>query len=188
LDFAIARLQIQSFLFLGAQGDLDQIDLTQLANAAILTMDTIRSLDAAFHIALYCPYYVFQGILLAACTLLKLTKSYPPGTFDEKDHTAALFSAINMCKDVSVVNNDIPAKLSVILSQLWSSPKIYRDDNNNYIRALQITNRMTMSVVFDCLWWWRKLSTNWVNGLPAQSQRKELLPFFSRKINRFRSL
>lgn len=128
-------------------------------------------------ISLYCPDYVFHGTLLAACTLLKLIKSYPPTTFNEKDQSRAFFSAINICKDIAVVNNDVPAKISDILSKLWSSTKIYRDEYGDYIRALQVKNRLTMNVVFDCLWWWRKLSTNWLNDQPTRSKYESRLRF-----------
>lgn len=165
----MARLQIRSFAFLTAQDDLGFVDLTQLANAAISTIDEVRKLDAAFKISLYCPDQVFQGILLAGCTLLKLSKSYPPKTFDEEEHTAALFSAINLCKEISVENNDTPAKVSSIMMQLWSSPKVYRNVDGGYCLALQVDNRLTMSVVFDCLWWWRKLFADWLHGQPTQS-------------------
>ncbi|KAF2792906.1 hypothetical protein K505DRAFT_277967 [Melanomma pulvis-pyrius CBS 109.77] len=169
VDFAIARLQVLSFGFLTAQNDLDRIHIIQLSEAAILTMEAIRELETTVQISLYCPNYIFQGILLAACTLLKLFKSYPPKTFNEKEHTSALFLAINMFKNISVVNNDIPAKVSGFLTQLWSSPMVYREADGGYIQSLQVENRLTMSVVFDCLWWWRKLFADWLNEQPVQS-------------------
>lgn len=161
--------------FLTTHGDLDHIDLAQLSNAAIFTVDSISELDNAFHVPLHCPDYVFQGAVLAACTLLKLIKGYPKKAFTEKDQTRALFSAINICKEVSTVNNDVPAKTCEILSKLWSSTKIYRDEDGDYVQPLHIRNRLTMSVVFDCLWWWRKLSIGWLVEQPTQSECERFL-------------
>jgi hypothetical protein len=171
LEVAIARLQIRSFSFLITESDLDNVDRTQLSNAAITTMETVSELDSNFQISLVCPDHVFHGILLAACTLLKLLKSYPPNTnLDDKYRRSALFAAINIFKNISVVNNDIPAKVSEILAYLWSSPKVYRDTGGGYIPLLQVQNRFTMSVVFDCLWWWRKLITSPPNQGPYPNQ------------------
>lgn len=165
----IARLQIRSLVFLTIQDDIDLIDLTQLSNAAISTIDTIIELDSTIRVLLHCPGYVFHGVVLAACTLLRLIKSYSKRASNEKDQTKAFFSAINICKEISVVNNDTSAKISQILSGLWSSTKIYKNEQGDSVRSLQVRNRLTMSVVFDCIWWSRKLSTNWLIEQPVPS-------------------
>ncbi|KAI9707989.1 MAG: hypothetical protein M1820_004408 [Bogoriella megaspora] len=165
--FAIARLQIQSLAFLSSQSDFNGHNLIKLCNAAISTMDVLNELDKTLQISLHCPEYVFQGTLLAACALLRLIKT-PSMNFREQDSRKAFFSAINLLKNMSVVNNDNAAKVSEILSKLWSSPKIYRDENGGYIQHMQVGNRLTMSVLYDCLWWWRKLSADWLSEQQTQ--------------------
>jgi hypothetical protein len=164
---AVAHLQIHSFTFLKSHGDINHTDRTPIYNAAILTIDAVSELDHAYQISLVCPDFVFQGAQLAACSLLKLLKSYP-STKDglAKEQTTALFVAINFLKNVSVVNNDIPARVSELLSQLWSSRDVYRDASGAYLHNMQVGNRFTMNVVFDCLWWWKRLF-----GDPTKTQR-----------------
>ncbi|PVH99191.1 hypothetical protein DM02DRAFT_615229 [Periconia macrospinosa] len=157
-DVAVARLQVNSLLFLMSQKDLDHTDRSRLSNSAIETMEAISGLERTHSISLACPHSIFQGIQLAACTLLRLVKSSTSDSNhagdDQKD---AIFAAINITKCISVRNNDIPAKFSEIVSQLWSSENMYRDASGMYPTDLYIKNHYSMNVVFDCLWWWRKL-------------------------------
>lgn len=84
-------------------------------------------------------------------------KAYPGRTSNEKEQVKALFLSMNMCKSQSVVNNDIPAKISEIMRQLWSNPKAFRDDDDGHVSSLKVTNRLSMNVAFDCIWWAKKL-------------------------------
>ncbi|KAJ4349417.1 uncharacterized protein N0V89_008032 [Didymosphaeria variabile] len=171
LSITIARLQIQSFAFVASASGLDHTDVIQLAEAATATMDLICDLEQTLQISLACPNAIFQGIQLAGCTILKLLKSYPNELslvgLQEKDMISAFFSAINICKAISVVNNDIPAKVAEIMRQLWSSNNVYRASDGGEILPLQVLNRQSMNVVFDCLYWWRKLFLTQTNSRPS---------------------
>jgi hypothetical protein len=145
---------------MASDGCLDEMDRVQLSNAAVAVMDAIGELESTHHISLHCPDYVLHGIMLAGCVLLKLMKSYSQKPSCEGDQVKALFLAISICKDISVVNNDVPAKMAEIMRQLWSSPKAFHDDDGNYTPHLKVTNRLAMNVVFDCLWYARRLTTS----------------------------
>lgn len=137
---------------------MEYTDLIRLSNSAIATVEIVIELEQSHQVTLAFPQSVFQGTLLAACTLLKLSKSSSPGlSLLEKEQTNVIFSAISIIKSMSVENNDFPAKSSEILSQLWSSHKAHRDMNGTYVPELQVRNRISMNVVFDCMWWWMKL-------------------------------
>lgn len=144
----------------------------QLAETAVGTINEVCDLDKSFGIALACPDFVYRGTQLAAGTVLRLLKTYPDKIgLLEKDTKSALFSAINLVKSISVVNNDVPGKVAEILSQLWSHPKVYQGVDGNRVYPLQIRNRLSMNVVFDCLHWWRKLFVSPPNQDP-QGPRK----------------
>lgn len=136
------------------------MDVLRTAEAAIETISIVCNLDKTHQLSLACPDFVLQGIQLAACTLLRLLKIYPNdvGTLKD-DMTSALFSAINVVKSISVANNDIPAKVAEILGQLWSAHNVFQDEGGKFVLRLMVRNRLSMSVVFDCLCWWRKLFT-----------------------------
>ena len=157
LYLVMCRLQIWCSVFT-ISTQLEHTDIVQLAEIAVALIDKVCDLEKRFSISLACPDSIFQGIQLAACTLMKLLKTYPSKTgLLERNMTNALFSAINIVKSISVMNNDVPAKVAQILSQLWSHPKVYQNADGNYVFSLQIRNRLSMNVVFDCLHWWRKL-------------------------------
>lgn len=155
---SLCRLQICTFAF--HMNELWHTDTMRMAEAAIVTIDIVCDLDKTHKLSLACPDFVLQGIQLAACTLLKLLKTYPEGIGTMNDEMiSALFSAINIFKSISVANNDIPAKVAEILGRLWSAHNIYRDVDGEIVSRLVVQNRLSMSVVFDCLYWWRKLFT-----------------------------
>jgi hypothetical protein len=168
LHVTAGHLQIRSLAFF-FHDPPDYVELTQLFNVAIATMDAMTELQESFQISQHCPDYILQAVTLAACTLIKLLKSYPTETLGETDGTRALFSAISFCREASAVNDDIPSRVAHILSQLWSSEKIYKDSEGNYIRSLLVRNRLTASVVFDSICWWRKLNRGWLNAQPIHS-------------------
>ncbi|KAF2650409.1 hypothetical protein K491DRAFT_782665 [Lophiostoma macrostomum CBS 122681] len=169
LNVAITRLKIRAFSFPATGGSFGELDRVQLSNAAIALMDAISQLEITHQISLHCPDYVLSGIMLAGCTLLKLMKGYSLKPLCESDQVKALFLAISICKDISVVNNDVPAKMSEIMRQLWSSPNAFHDDDGNYNSYLKVTNRLSMNVVFDCLWWSRKLTISPLESARIQS-------------------
>lgn len=155
---SLCRLQICTFAF--HMDELRHTDTIRIAEAAIVTIGIVCDLDEKHQLSLACPDFVLQGIQLAACALLKLLKTYPEGIGTlNNDMISALFSAINMFKSISVAKNDIPAKVAEILGQLWSAHNVYRDAGGKLVSRLTVRDRLSMSVVFDCLYWWRKLFT-----------------------------
>jgi len=62
-----------------------------------------------------------------------------------------------LAKKVSIENNDIPAKSTQVLKQLWMSNKVFMQDNEiEGSLKLRIRSRLAMSLALDCLWWWKE--------------------------------
>lgn len=67
-------------------------------------------------------------------------------------------SAIDALRNISVVNNDLPARLGDVIAFFCALPDhttlggVSADD----VRLVQVQNRLSMSVVYDCLWTWRR--------------------------------
>ncbi|KAJ5132225.1 hypothetical protein N7448_006383 [Penicillium atrosanguineum] len=67
----------------------------------------------------YTPYYVYQMMVAAGCTLLKLSKSFFSNHID-MEYTKTLFNrTIWAIRGVSVSNNDLPERLAEVLAQMW---------------------------------------------------------------------
>jgi len=171
LHLALALLQLRLFhLFCDCDAD-SMVDLVQLFAAAASVMDEVVSLDRRCGIATYCPDFVFAAVFLSAITVVKLLKSPVLDYVDANTGTGIVFAAIDLCKRISVRNNDVPAKVVARLSQLWSSDKLYRNPDGTTRWPLQVRDRFMASVIFDAIWWQRELSRNpaYVGPQPSQS-------------------
>lgn len=57
---------------------------------------------------------------------------------------------------MSVQAGDVMSRSEGILTQLWASKNIFkRSDGSFDSLTLRCGSRLAMSVVYDCLWWWR---------------------------------
>lgn len=110
----------------------------------------------------YSPYYVYQMMVAAGCTLLKLCKSFFAAHID-MDYTRTLFNrTIWAIRGVSVSSNDLPERLAEVLAQMWrlngSAPQRSATSNaemDDTLR-LKVRCRMSMSLLFDSVWRWRE--------------------------------
>lgn len=111
----------------------------------------------------YTPYYIYQMMVAAGCTLLKLSKSFFAAHVD-MEYTKALFNrTIWSIRNVSVSSNDLPERLAEVLAQMWrlggvaqkSTPAHNGTDVDDSLR-LKVRCRMSMSLLFDSVWRWRE--------------------------------
>jgi hypothetical protein len=144
----------------------DNITLANLFAAAISVVEMVDGLN----ISEQWPYYVFEVVVLAAAVLLRLVKGMPPGGLDQCSGKTALFAAINIFKSMSIVNNDVPARVAGIFTKLWSSNQIFRNSKGDYDIALHVRNRLIVSVSFDCFWWYRKVVVGWPSSVNTQGK------------------
>ena len=96
-------------------------------------------------------------MILAAFIILKISRSYLAGKVDLRSGEKAYFMAIVSLRESSLQNDDLYARGAMILTQLWTSTRVFRRPNGIVDGlSLRIRTRLSMSVVFDCFWWWRE--------------------------------
>ncbi|KAJ5294478.1 hypothetical protein PENANT_c006G09232 [Penicillium antarcticum] len=108
----------------------------------------------------YTPYYIYQMMVAAGCTLLKLCKSFFASHID-MDYTKHLFNrTIWAIRGVSASSNDLPERLAEVLAQMWRLGGATQRSNNSTdlddSLRLKVRCRMSMSLLFDSVWRWRE--------------------------------
>lgn len=157
---AAARLHLHSFYLLdesSVDGYSDRIVvLYQTAYSLIeqcLEMDNKES--EFFH---YCPFFCYQVFVSAAFIILKvMMNGYFEKLLDVKSGRKLLDAAISSLRKMSVANNDLPGRLSDVIGFFCTltDPRVISGDSINDLR-LRVRNRLSMSIVYDSLWEWRK--------------------------------
>ncbi|KAJ3544455.1 hypothetical protein NM208_g3047 [Fusarium decemcellulare] len=107
----------------------------------------------------YCPFFCYQVFVCAAFSILKvLMNGYFRSILDVSAGTKILETAMTALRKISVVNNDLPARLGDIIGFFCALPDttVVGGATMDDLRLRQVKNRMSMSVVYDCLWTWRR--------------------------------
>lgn len=157
-----ARLHLQSFYLLDDPASIDFTDrIVQLYNTAYLHIKCSEQFGNSINKFSFehCPFFGCQSYICAAFTVLKILKNeYFAKIIDEAAGTKLLESAILALRTMSVVNNDLPARLGEVIGFFCTVPdaKIIGGDKMEDIVLSEVKNRLSMSVVYDSLWIWRK--------------------------------
>ncbi len=130
--------------------------LIRLYGIAISLIEALVSEDSRSFVE-HCPIFVERTVSLAAYSILKVHRSPLAPHVDLTAGETAYFSAIIFSRKVSLQNDDIGARTVTILSQLWTSKSVFKLPNGlvDSLRT-RIHTRLSMSVVFDCFWYWRE--------------------------------
>ncbi|KAK6355573.1 hypothetical protein TWF696_004673 [Orbilia brochopaga] len=134
----------------------------------------------------YCPVYIYQMFTSAAFMMLKvLRSSYFNRYLDVEAGIKGFNAALGALRNISVADNDLPARMADVLTQLWECGSLGLDrtstaggsadgsvsgaisiaekdesvEGGETLHAgwdLRIRSRMSMSVVYDSLWKWRE--------------------------------
>ncbi|KAH8131183.1 hypothetical protein LI328DRAFT_161307 [Trichoderma asperelloides] len=157
---AAARLHLHSFYLLDestVDGYSDRIVvLYQTAYSLIeqcLGMDNEES--GFFH---YCPFFCYQVFVSAAFIILKvMMNGYFEKLLDVASGKKLLDAAISSLRKMSVANNDLPGRLSDVIGFFCTltDPRVISGESVDDLR-LRVRNRLSMSIVYDSLWEWRK--------------------------------
>ena len=82
-----------------------------------------------------------------------------------------LFHAgIAAARRASVENNDMPGRLSVIMSQIWRQRNA-KSGTNQEMPRLRVTSRLGASSVYNWLWYWRETFAGQSNAYPPSPSR-----------------
>jgi hypothetical protein len=155
--FTLTHLQLQALQFLKPLANTHIHAWRSPFDLACEIIHQLHDLEKSLHIDLYGISYVYNGVLLAACTLFRCLKTPFADSIGRDASTAqALFySAINMLRNISLVEGDKPSRSAWALQQLWRSEKIYRKTDGEWDLDLHVRDRFGSSVVYDIMWWSR---------------------------------
>lgn len=137
--------------------------LLALHSATCNFLETALSLEINVGPVLpYAPYYVFQMMLAGGFALMKLCKSFFSAHID-LDYTKRLFNrTIWSIRAISVSNNDLPQRLTEVLTQMWKQggsptprPASASSEIDDSLQ-LKVRCRMSVSLVYDSVWRWRE--------------------------------
>ena len=152
------RIMVLSFYLQKKPEDQDEMSLMHVYQAAGDLIRTVDAEDRSNQMASYCPYFVFAGIVLATCIMLRLLKS-PFGELVDKIHGQELFFVgISLLQTMSTHNSDNPAKCAQGLARLWRSERIFKNPDGSWNLELRNRNRLALSVLYDVMRWSREES------------------------------
>lgn len=160
---ASARLHLHAFYLLDDVTTQDYnsriLQLYQTACVIIqLSQDIIITNSGSTFFA-YCPFFCYQAFVCAAFVILKiLTNGFFRPLIDANAARKVLDSAIVSLRAISVVNNDLPARLGDVIAffRTLSNENSLGGATAADLKLREVKNRLSMSVVYDSLWIWRK--------------------------------
>ncbi|KAF2423645.1 hypothetical protein EJ08DRAFT_441801 [Tothia fuscella] len=154
----ISRLTIQVFhLYKEPSKTFPTFLLTRMYNNACQVLRHIDRMDSEGTIKLSAaPFYIIFSASLSSFIILRLLKGTAAGYLDVENAKDTFFLGVNIMKRLSAESNDTPARLTMILTQLWNSERAFRNPDGTENTALRIRTRLTMSPVMDAIWWWRE--------------------------------
>ena len=112
----------------------------------------------------YFSFAMDRSITLAGFVILKLVRSSLAPHLDLAAGEKAFFQAVQFLKSVSLQQGDIYVRTALIMSDLWSSNKVFRKKNGQVESlGLRLRTRLGMSVSYDMFWYWREEFGNMQN-------------------------
>lgn len=155
-----AELQLLAFHLLAPRESFEPAKLAKMYRLACTAIEVIQQLSdrTGTQAARYAPQAWQKYLALAAFTILKLSRG--PSTICDSlplaRGRAAYFAVLEMCRECSLESGDMGARLRTILTQLWTSKRIFRKaDGTTDALSLRCGSRLAMSISFDMYWWWR---------------------------------
>lgn len=113
----------------------------------------------------YFSFSMDRSVTLAGFVILKLVRSPVIAPYiDLAAGEQAFFQAVQFLKSVSLQPTDIYVRTALIMSDLWSSNKVFRKKNGQIESlGLRLRTRLGMSVSYDMFWYWREEFGNMKN-------------------------
>ena len=148
----LARLVLASFQFFKPPSEQTFATLAPVYELACSLTRQLNDLEKSMHVDLYGTFYVYQGTVLTACCLLRLLKTPFADSIDSQTGQALFFSAITMLRNISLDENDKPARSAKALQNLWRSEKVFKTPAGDWNLELRVKSRFGPSVVYDTMW------------------------------------
>jgi len=112
----------------------------QLFQVACEVINLMWQLDLAVDFPAYSDQVTLRVMTLAAHSILRIVRSRVRDQIDLQAAEEAYFRVIRMTRKRSIVNDDLDSKSSLMLTQLWSSKKIFHTANSP-VDSLQLMRR-----------------------------------------------
>lgn len=149
-------LQLYVFYLLEeSDSDTRKRGLLRAYGMSISTITIINQLEALTDAMAYGPVSYFRIISIAAMFILKLSYSNLGPYLDLETGKRSFNSAIALTRRISIEDNDLPGRMSKILTQLWSAQVIHRGQRDKP-PGLRLKTRLAASLVHDSMWMWRE--------------------------------
>ncbi|KAF1998385.1 hypothetical protein P154DRAFT_439355 [Amniculicola lignicola CBS 123094] len=174
-----ARLHLQSFCLVGepsAEGFTDRI-LGLYFTAVGIIQHTLNMERLSSSIVRHGPFSVSQTLISAAFIVLKVIQNDTFVSFIDLDTGRKIFQySMTAIRHMSVNNNDNPSEMAKVLTFFWkNATKCPVSQPGKEGLQLRVRSRMSMSVVYDCLWRWQacmQIHSQGANGFPDENQGK----------------
>ncbi|KAK5219260.1 hypothetical protein LTR72_008442 [Exophiala xenobiotica] len=157
LHLLCGRLQSQSFHFFVPPPERDDNGLAKLYLLACSVIETAVGLDETENFSSSATAYTQKMLVLASFAVLRIAKSHLSPMLDVERGRKAYFDNILLFRKISIQDSDLASRTTVILTQLWTSRNAFKkSDGTTDSLLLLCRSRLSMSVVFDCFWRWRR--------------------------------
>ncbi|KAF4819138.1 Regulatory protein LEU3 [Colletotrichum siamense] len=172
-----ARLHLHAFyLFDHASSEGYEERICALYVTASSLIDSSRMLDERqVQFFDYCPFFCYQIFVCASMIVLRIASNgHFRSLVDATEGMKLVEASIAALRKMSVVNNDLPARLGDVIGFFCALPDPTKVGGTTVedIQLKQVRNRLSVSVVHDCLATWRKHFMAETEG-SAQHQRVE---------------
>ncbi|KAK5093661.1 hypothetical protein LTR70_009851 [Exophiala xenobiotica] len=174
LNSAALHLHLSAFF---SHRDLPsyRTDMLALYHATVSLLEACLNLETDYSINLPSNYshglslshgtnYIFHMMLAAGFSLLSLMKHFlPQHNLDTQGASGLLTRTLWALRGASVLENDLAERLSEVLAQVWKTGSKLPEQTSADASEepsdelqLKVRCRMSMSLVFDSVWRWRK--------------------------------
>lgn len=187
LKAAVLHLRLSAF-FSPPSLPSYRADLLKLYNATTEFLDACLGLENESTVSLSSSYrhglslahgtnYIFHMMLAAGFSLLKLMHNFlSEHEMDTHGASTLLRRTIWALRSMSVVEDDLAERLAEVLHQVWKSGRVRAEPSNNMgdesvddSLQLKVKCRMSVSLVFDSVWRWRK-NFHFQGGRPSEGK------------------
>jgi hypothetical protein len=148
-------LHLYVFFLLESSGsDVRRRALLRAFNTATTLIAKMRDLDTTHGTMEYGHFVMFRSLALAASFILKIGYSSYAQYLDFEAGKHSFHTATQLMRRISMEDNDLPGRMSKIMTQLWSAQT--RINRSSEEPSLKLKTRLSGSLLHDFLWSWRE--------------------------------
>ncbi|KAH8691623.1 hypothetical protein BGW36DRAFT_304893 [Talaromyces proteolyticus] len=142
------------FLIEPGGSDIRRRALLRAFHMATTLIAQLHGLDKEHGMIEFGPLSHFRTVSLSAMFILKIGHSSYAEYLDCERGKHLFHVATQLMRRMSIEDNDLPGRMSKIMTQLWSAQA--RIDKTNEEPSLKLRTRLSGSLLHDSLWSWRE--------------------------------